>query len=177
LLYSYLFIHPGAKLLFMGGEFAQRHEWRHDYSLDWDENNDPRNRGIQELVKELNRLFQSETALHENNLSPEGFEWIDFNDTTNSVICWMRKGKTPDDYVVAVANFTPMARENYRIGVPSKGWYTELFNSDSAAFGGYNCINDPELEAAPIPKHGRSHSLSLTLPPLGLVLLKPGLSR
>jgi len=172
LLYSYMYGHPGAKLVFMGGEFAQRHEWRHDHSLDWHENEDPGHRGIQRLLKELNRLYTTEPAMYERNFSHEGFEWIDFHDSANSVINWIRKGNRAEDNLIMVFNFTPMVRENYRIGVPEKGFYEEIFNSDHSEFGGSNVVNDPLLDAAPIPKHGRSHSLSLVLPPLGMIILK-----
>lgn len=172
LLYAYMYGHPGAKMIFMGGEFAQRHEWRHDHSLDWDENNHPLHQGVQTLLKDLNTLYREETALFENNFSHEGFEWIDFNDSQNSVLCWIRKGKNPQDSLIIVANFTPVERYNYRIGVPAMGYYTEIFNSDNMRYGGSGKMNDPELETAPIYKHGRSHSLSLLLPPLGVIILK-----
>jgi len=172
LLFAYMYGHPGAKMIFQGGEFAQRHEWRHDFSLDWHESQYEAHRGIQKLVADLNRLYRSQPALYERNFSWEGFEWINFNDTTNSVIAWLRKGMRPEDDLLFVANFTPMCRENYRIGVPRMGYYTELFNSDRSEYGGSNCVNDLEMETAPIAKHGRSHSLSLTLPPLGVTVLK-----
>lgn len=172
LLYAYMFGHPGAKLMFMGSEFAQRHEWRHDSSLDWDENNNPLNTGIQTLVKDLNFIYKGETALHDFNFSQVGFEWIDINDTQNSVLCWLRKGKKTGDFLLIVANFTPSAHENYRVGVPLKGTYQEILNSDSSKYGGSNCLNE-ELQTSPIPKHGKKYSLSLLLPPLGLLILKP----
>ena len=170
LLYSYMFGHPGAKLIFMGGEFAQRHEWQHDYSLDWHEEQYPAHHGIQKLLRDLNSLYKSEPALYEKNFSHKGFEWIDFNDATNSVLSWLRKSN--NEYLVFVANFTPLVRENYRIGVPQMGFYQEIFNSDNLKYDGSDVMNEPELETAPIPKHGRTHSLSLTLPPLGLIILK-----
>ena len=172
LLYGYMFGHPGAKMIFMGGEFAQRHEWRHDYSLDWHESDYDPHRGIQQLLADLNNLYRLEPALYENNYSWEGFEWIDINDSTNSVISWLRKGKNAEGDLIFVANYTPVCRENYRIGVPRLGFYTELFNSDSYKYWGSNCHNADEIETAPIPKHGRSHSISLTLPPLGVTVLK-----
>jgi 1,4-alpha-glucan branching enzyme len=172
LLYAYMYGHPGAKMIFMGGEFAQRHEWRHDHSLDWDENNHPMHKGVQTLLKDLNTLYQAETALFEKNFSHEGFEWIDFTDSQNSVLCWVRKGNARDNRLIFVANFTPEVRSNYRIGVPEMGYYTEIFNSDDLIYGGSGKTNDPELETAPIFKHGRTHSLSLTLPPLSVIVLK-----
>jgi 1,4-alpha-glucan branching enzyme len=172
LLYAYMYGHPGAKMIFMGGEFAQRHEWRHDHSLDWDENNNPMHQGVQILLKDLNILYKTEAALFEKNFSHEGFEWVDFNDSQNSVLCWIRKGNAQDDKLIFVANFTPEVRSNYRIGVPGMGYYTEIFNSDNPAYGGSGKANAPDLETAPIYKHGRTHSLSLTLPPLGVIVLK-----
>lgn len=172
LLYAYMYSNPGAKMIFMGGEFAQRHEWRHDYSLDWHENSYPSHNGIQQLLRELNRLYTSEPALYEQNFSPAGFEWIDFNDITNCVLCWVRKGLNPENNIVIVANFTPVPRKNYRVGVPERGYYREIFNSDDKIYWGSGLINDKTLETAPIARHGRTHSLSLTLPPLGLVMLK-----
>jgi 1,4-alpha-glucan branching enzyme len=172
LLYAYMFGHPGAKMIFMGGEFAQRHEWRHDFSLDWHENDMPLHNGIQALLKDLNEIYRHEPALYEYNFSYEGFEWIDTQDNHNSVISWMRKGREANDRLIFVANFTPMCRNNYRIGVPQRGYYTELFNSDAHKYQGSDCLNYPELETAPIPRHGKTHSLSLTLPPLGLVILR-----
>ena len=171
LLYAYMYGHPGAKLLFMGGEIAQRYEWRHDHSLDWHENENPNHKGIQTVLKDLNELYKSEPAMYELNFSPAGFEWIDFNDGQNCVLSWVRKDNSGDS-LVFVANFTPMVRYNYRIGIPKRGYYTEVFNSDSSKYQGSNVLNEGELETAPIPKHGRSHSLSLTLPPLGVTVLR-----
>jgi 1,4-alpha-glucan branching enzyme len=171
LLYAYMYGQPGAKMIFMGGEFAQRHEWRHDYSLDWHENHGALNQGIQKILADLNRLYSTENALNKNNYSPEGFEWIDFNDSSNSVLCWIRKDTANEENLLFVANFTPMPHENYRIGVPKMGYYSEVFNTDSAEYGGSNILNT-DLETAPIPKHGRTHSLSLLLPPLAIIVLK-----
>lgn len=172
LLYSYMFGHPGGKMIFMGGEFAQDHEWRHDYSLDWHENDEPLHHGIQLLLKDLNELYRREPALYERNFSPEGFEWIDFNDRTNSVLSWVRKGEQPGEQVVFVANFTPATHYNYRVGAPFKGVWRLLFNSDDAAYSGSGITVKHSAEAFPVPVHDRTHSLSLTLPPLGLLVYK-----
>lgn len=172
LLFSYMFGHPGAKTIFMGGEFGQRHEWQHDYSLDWHETLSPAHHGIQRILQDLNRLYKEQPALYEHNFSGEGFDWIDLNDATNSVISWIRSGNDPEDDLMFVANFTPMCRENYRVGAPRMGYYQQLFNSDDARYWGSNCSNEADLETAPIPRHRRSHSLSLILPPLGLIVLK-----
>lgn len=171
LLYGYMYGHPGAKLLFMGGEIAQAHEWRHDYSLDWDENNDPMNRGVQLLLKDLNELYAHDPRLHENNFSPEGFEWLDFNDNTNSVVSWMRKSSKGKP-LIFICNFTPMVRYNYRIGMPYQGYYREILNSDDHKYGGAGVHNDQRLETAPIARHSRQHSLALTLPPLATLVLE-----
>jgi 1,4-alpha-glucan branching enzyme len=172
LLYGYMYGHPGAKLLFMGSEFAQRHEWQHDFSLDWHENENPYHLGIQNVLKDLNELYQRESALFELNFSIEGFEWIDINDSHNSVISWVRKGKNANDHLLFVANFTPVVQHNYRVGAFKRGFYTEIFNSDNLKYGGSDVINRGEVETFPIPKHGRTHSLNLSLPPLGLIILK-----
>jgi 1,4-alpha-glucan branching enzyme len=171
LLYGYMFGHPGAKLLFMGGDFAQRHEWRHDFSLDWNENNNPDHQGIQKILKNLNALYKSEPALYEYNFSWQGFEWIDNQDATNSVLSWIRKGKEPENDLIFVANFTPVVRENYRIGVPKTGFYEEIFNSDNLKYGGSDVVN-LDIKTYPIPRHSKSHSVPLTLPPLAVIVLK-----
>ncbi|RYZ56460.1 MAG: 1,4-alpha-glucan branching protein GlgB [Sphingobacteriales bacterium] len=170
--YTYMYGHPGAKMVFMGGEFGQRHEWRHDFSLDWHETLSPSHHGIQLLLRDLNELYRNEPGLYEHNFSWEGFEWIDINDCQNSVISWIRKGRNEADTLLFVANLTPLCRENYRVGVPKPGYYTEVLNSDNSKYWGSGCHNDELLETAPIGKHGRTHSLSLTLPPLGVVILK-----
>ena len=172
LLYGYMYGHPGAKLLFMGADFAQRHEWRHDFSLDWSENNNPVNQGVQRLLKDLNAFYKAQPALYEYNFSWEGFEWIDYQDATNSVFAWIRKGKDPANHLIFVANFTPVVRDNYRIGVSKRGSYQEIFNSDDLKYGGSNVKNVEDLETYPIPKHGRTHSIPLTLQPLGVIVLK-----
>ena len=172
LLYAYMFGHPGAKMIFMGGEFAQRHEWRHDFSLDWHENNNPDHQGIQRLVRDLNKLYQESPALYEYNFSPEGFEWINADDADKTVISWMRRGHKSADTLLFVANFSPVVWNNHRIGVPQLGYYKEIFNSDNMYYGGSDVLNAAELETAPIPFNGQTHSLSLILPPLGLIILK-----
>lgn len=129
------------------------------------------NQGVQLLVKDLNALYINQPALYELEYAPQGFEWIDFNDATNSVLCWMRKGRAEQSNLIFIANFTPVVRENYRIGVPALGRYRMVFNSDDARYMGSHVVTQEEWITAPIPKHGRSHSLALTLPPLGLLVL------
>jgi len=172
LMYAYMFGHPGAKMIFMGGEFAQRHEWRHDFSLDWHENNNPDHHGIQRVVKDLNKLYQEYPALYEYNFAPEGFEWINADDAERSVISWIRKGRSEQDGLIFIANFSPIVWKNYRIGVPKMGYYQEIFNSDNLYYGGSDLRNLKELETTPIPYNHQTHSLSLKLPPLAVIVLK-----
>lgn len=173
LLYSYMYGHPGGKLLFMGGEFGQLHEWQHDYSLDWHLLEQERHRGIQHLVKDLNVLYKTYPAFFELSYAPEGFEWIDFNDSANSVFCWIRKGKKTKSYLVFIMNATPSVLHNYSIGVPRPDTLSVLFNSDSEHYGGSGVTNRESLVPQAAPLHGRGYSLSLSLPPLGLIILKP----
>lgn len=171
-LYSYMFAHPGTKLLFMGGEFGQGSEWNHDGSLEWHLTNDGRHRQVQETVKELNNLYKSQPALYEKAFSSEGFEWIDINDEENSVISFMRKGKDPKDNLIVVCNFTPVPRENYRIGVQEDGEWKEIFNSDDERFGGSNVKNQGTIQSQNLPAHRKEHSLALTIPPMAVIYLK-----
>jgi 1,4-alpha-glucan branching enzyme len=172
LLYAYMYAHPGKKLLFMGGEFAQWEEWNHDRSLSWDLLKWDTHLGVQRFVRDLNRLYRDCPALHEVDFRPEGFEWIDFRDVDNSVVSFLRRGKDPDDAVVCVFNFTPAPREKYRVGVPWSGRYREALNSDATAYGGSNAGNSGSLAAESVPWMGHSHSVSLTLPPLGALFLR-----
>jgi 1,4-alpha-glucan branching enzyme len=172
LLYSYMFAHPGNKLLFMGGEFAQLNEWGHDSSLDWHLLDYSFHKGIMKTLQRLNALYRKEKALYECQYVQEGFEWIDINDNVNSVISFIRRSKSNDELIVVVCNFTPVPRFNYHIGVPLNGRWTELFNSDESEFGGSNVRNRAEIEALEQPVHDKPFALSLTLPPLGAVYLK-----
>ncbi|MGZ3599334.1 MAG: 1,4-alpha-glucan branching protein GlgB, partial [Ktedonobacterales bacterium] len=177
-LYSYMYAHPGKKLLFMGGEFGQWSEWNFAGFLDWfllDPTN-PEGRAHQQLrflVRDLNTLLSSQPALHECDFSPEGFEWIDGSDTAHSVIAFMRYGAGRRDPLVLVCNFTPTPHHNYRIGVPFPGHYEEIFNSDASIYGGSNVGNLGGVASEPVPMHGKDHSLSLTLPPLATIILRP----
>ena len=173
LLYAYMYAHPGKKLLFMGEEFAQWEEWNHDQSLSWDLLRWDTHQGVQRFVRDLNRLYREVPALHEIDFRPEGFEWIDFRDVDNSVVSFLRRGKDPDDAVVCIFNFTPTPREMYRVGVPWPGRYREALNSDAAAYGGSNVGNAGAIGGESVPWMGRSHSVSLTLPPLGALFLLP----
>jgi 1,4-alpha-glucan branching enzyme len=172
LLYGNMYAQPGKKLLFMGAELAQEKEWNHDASLDWHLLDDPAHAGIAKWLEDLNRLYREEPALHELDCNPEGFEWIDGSDAEYSVIAFLRRGKSKGEPVVVVFNFTPVVRENYRIGVPGRGFWREILNSDAAEYGGSGVGHQGGVDAVPIPMHGRTHSLTLTLPPLGVLFLQ-----
>ncbi len=174
LLYAYMYGHPGKKLLFMGCEIGQWVEWNHDISLQWDLLQWDSHRGIQKFLRELNLLYRTCPALHEIDFRPEGFEWIDFRDVDSSIVSFLRRGKDPADILVCVFNFTPVVREPYRIGVPAPGFYREVINSDSAKFGGSNVGNGQGVQAEDTPWMGRPFSLSLSIPPLGALYLRPG---
>ncbi len=173
LLFAWQYAQPGKKLNFMGGEFGQEREWNHDHSLDWHLTDSPSHGGIQNLSADLNRLYRREAALHELDLSHDGFEWVDCNDTRQSIVSFLRKGRNADDMVLAVFNFTPVPRSGYRVGVPAGGDWAELLNTDSPHYGGSGQGNLGEARAARVPLHGRAYSLTLTLPPLGAVFFKP----
>jgi 1,4-alpha-glucan branching enzyme len=172
LLYAYQYAHPGKKLLFMGQEFAQRHEWTEAHSLDWHLLQHASHRGIQQLVGDLNRIYAAEPALHEVDFDWQGFEWIDANDGDNSILSFIRRGKSPDDLLVVVLNATPVVRHGYRIGVPREGTYREILNSDAGRYGGSNVGNAGRVDSEPIPRLGRPCSFELTLPPLAALYLK-----
>ena len=172
LLLGYMYAQPGKKLLFMGGEFGQWREWMHDGSLDWHLLQYPPHSGLQRWVSDLNRLYRNQPALYQVDFEQAGFEWIDCNDVEYSVVSLMRKGRSSDDSIVVVCNFTPMTHLNYRIGVPKAGFWRELLNSDAREYGGSGQGNLGGIEAAPIPLHGRPYSLSITLPPLAAVFFR-----
>jgi 1,4-alpha-glucan branching enzyme len=171
-LYGYMYAHPGKKLLFMGGEFGQWREWNVEASLDWHLLDDPLHQGLRRWVQDLNHTYQREASLHQVDFEPAGFSWIDCNDNENSVISLMRRARDPHDFTVMLANFTPVPRPAYRIGVPEGGWYRELLNSDGAMYGGSNVGNGGGVTADDQPSHGFDHSICVTVPPLGFVLFK-----
>lgn len=173
LLYGYMYTQPGKKMLFMGDEFGQRSEWEHNQSLDWHLLNLPLHSGIQKFVKYLNYLYISEPSLYEFDFSPQGFEWIDCNDVQNSTISYLRKGRLTHDTIVIVCNFTPVVRYNYLVGVPFDGFWKELLNSDAKEYGGCGQGNFGGVKALSTPFHGRPFSISVTLPPLAIILFKP----
>jgi len=171
-LYGYMFAHPGKKLLFMGGEIGQWREWNHDGELDWAVLGDAHHAGLQQWVKDLNHAYASAPALWQKDDAPEGFQWIDCQDHEHSILSLVRRGHDDTGHVVAVVNFTPVVRHGYRIGVPSAGPYRERLNSDAAVYGGSNVGNGGEVPTEPVPSHGFAHSMSLTVPPLGFLLLE-----
>jgi 1,4-alpha-glucan branching enzyme len=175
LLFGYMYAQPAKKLLFMGGEFGQRREWTHDSTVEWDLLQDGRHSGLQQWVTDLNRLYRQEPALHERDLDPAGFEWVDCRDAESSVVSLLRKGKSTDDEILIVCNFTPIPRPNYRIGASRGGFWKEVLNSDATQYGGSGWGNLGGIDAVPIPLHGRVHSITLTLPPLAALFFKhPG---
>jgi len=171
-LLGYMWGHPGKKLLFMGGEFAQWHEWSHEAELDWSLLDEPEHAGGQRWVSALNALYRSEPALHEIDFEARGFEWIDAGDAEASVIAFLRHAHNGPP-VLVVCNFTPTPRINYVLGVPQGGRWREVLNGDAADYGGSGMGNLGGVEAAPVPAHGRFHSLTLTLPPLSTLFFKP----
>ena len=172
LLYGYMFTHPGSKLLFMGGEFGQSSEWNFDESLDWHLLEFDYHKGIQSAIKDLNKLYQEQTALHEKQFSAEGFEWISYDDSQNSIISYIRKGIDPKDELIVVCNFTPIPHENYKLGMPRKGKLVEVFNSDNKKYSGSGIGNAKSIPIKPEPSHHRTFSAKLVLPPLSVVVFK-----
>jgi 1,4-alpha-glucan branching enzyme len=167
------FVQPGKKLLFMGGEFGQWAEWNHDSSLDWNLLDWPSHRGIQQLVDDLNRLYRNQPVLHEGDCEPFGFEWIDADDSEQSVTTFIRRARRSRDILVIVMNYTPVPRRNYRIGVPVGGTWRELLNTDAKIYWGSGQGNLGSVEASPLPHSKWLKSLTLTLPPLGAIILQP----
>jgi len=172
LLYGYMFTHPGKKLLFMGDEFGQWAEWNHDTSLQWHLIANPMHSGLLRWVRDLNTLYRGEPALHALDFESRGFEWIDSNDAQRSVISFIRRGKL-DELMLCVCNFTPVPRQNYRVGAPLECFWKEVVNSDAPLYGGSGQGNIGGLTAVPLPIHGRPFSLNMTLPPLGFLAFKP----
>ena len=171
-LYGFMMGHPGKKLLFMGNEFGQWREWNHDRSLDWHLLDDPAHAGMRRYVQQINRFLQTEPALYETDFDSNSFRWIDCSDHENSIVSLMRTARDQRDVVVMVFNFTPVVRHDYRVGVPAPGFYAELLNSDAGTFGGGNVGNDGGVASEPEGAHGFAHSVRLTVPPLGCLLLK-----
>jgi 1,4-alpha-glucan branching enzyme len=172
LLLTYEFMHPGKKLLFMGGEFAQWDEWSHDHSLQWHLTQWERHNGVQKLVADLNAIYRNTPSLYEYDFDPKGFEWIDCNDWENSILTFIRKGSNPNDIVLVGCNFTPVPRQAYRVGVPIPGYWEEILNSDAIEYGGSGSGNAGGTTSEAISWHGKKNSILITLPPLAAVVFK-----
>ena len=171
LYYTFMYAHPGKKLLFMGGEFAQRREWNHNISLDWDLLDAPAHAGVQQLLRDLNHIYKGIPALYERDCSADGFDWIDCSDSDQGVIAFVRRGYDRSKLLVTVCNMTPVVRQNYRIGVPVAGCYRERLNSDAEIYGGSGVGNRGEAHSDQINTHGHDNSLNLVLPPLSTLIL------
>ncbi len=171
-LFGYMWGHPGKKLLFMGGEFGQRREWTHEGELEWWVTSLPEHAGMQRWVSDLNRVYRSEPALYRIDFSPEGFEWLDVDNADASVIAFLRKGGADVAPVLVACNFTPVPRTNFLIGVPKRGVWREILNSDARDYGGAGWGNLGAVESVPVSTHGRVESVNLTLPPLSTIMLR-----
>ena len=172
LLYGFMFGHPGKKLLFMGDEFGQWSEWNHDASLEWHLLQSPLHSGLRHWLGDLNAVYRNSPSLQLDS-DAAGFEWVDCNDAQRSVISFLRRGRNSNEQLLFVCNFTPVVRQNYRVGVPWNGLWDEILNSDAALYGGSGRGNFGGLSAMPFPIHGRPFSLNMTLPPLGVVVFRP----
>jgi 1,4-alpha-glucan branching enzyme len=171
-LFGYQYTHPGKKLNFMGADIGQWSEWSEDRSLDWHLMDLPTHRSLNRWVADLNDFYKEQPALYEQDFSSDGFQWIEANDAQNSVYTYIRYAKDPSEFLVMACNFTPVPRENYRVGVPEAGHYAELLNSDAEQYGGGNLGNYGGFHTDPVPAHNHNQSLNLTIPPLGIVVMK-----
>jgi 1,4-alpha-glucan branching enzyme len=172
LLFGYMFTHPGTKLLFMGGEIGQTSEWNHERSLDWHLLDYGVHQGVQKFVADLNRFYTGEKALYHYQFDHKGFSWIDYSDQENSVIAFQRQADTKEDLVIVICNFTPVVRQHYRVGVPYRGLWREVLNSDHRDYQGSGILNDKPVMTSPVKFHSRDNSISLTLPPLAISVWK-----
>ena len=173
LLLGYMYSQPGKKLLFMGGDIGQQIEWNHDQGLDWHLLDFKSHHGINHYMRDLLQLYRRNPSMYELDCNSEGFEWIDFHDAENTIISYQRKTKNPADTLLFIFNFTPVNRENYRVGVPFSGRYEEILNSDSAFYGGSNVGNPGVRFAGQSWTQGQPHYLDLTIPPLGMIVMRP----
>jgi 1,4-alpha-glucan branching enzyme len=172
LLYSYMWSHPGKKLLFMGSDFGQWNEWNCDSELQWDLLQWDTHRGVQKMVADLNALYRREPALYQVDFEGGGFEWVDCHNSADSILVYLRKARDPNDFLLVCSNFTPVVRQAYPVGVPVGGWYQEVFNSDSGHYGGSNVGNFPGRMASQPGHHMRPHQIQVTMPPLATVIFK-----
>jgi 1,4-alpha-glucan branching enzyme len=171
--YGFMWGHPGKKLVFMGGEIAQWAEWNHDAEIDWAALSDQSHAGIQRLIRDLNRVYRAEAALHERDTNGSGFQWVIGDDRANSVFAFLRLGGGSARPILVVCNLTPAPRHNYRVGVPLAGRWREIVNTDSGFYGGSNSGNEGAVQTVEHAAHGEPQSLELTLPPLATVMLRP----
>jgi 1,4-alpha-glucan branching enzyme len=169
---AYMWAHPGKKLLFMGQDIGQREEWNHSVGVRWDVLEFAYHAKLQAMVRELNRLYRANPAMHQVDFHYTGFEWVDFHDWENSVIAFLRRAEDPEDFLLFCCNFTPVERKQYEFGVPEEGFYEEIFNTDSELFGGSNMGNGGLVSSRPVARHNRPHSISVTLPPLAVVAFR-----
>jgi 1,4-alpha-glucan branching enzyme len=169
---AFMYGHPGKKLVFMGSEIGQYEEWNSSGSVRWELLQYDSHRKLQLFVQELNRFYRAHPALYEVDFHYSGFEWVDFRDAENSIIAFTRRAESAAESLMFCCNFTPMVRSGYDFGVPSEGFYQELFNSDAEIFGGSNLGNAGGVMAKPVPRHGRKYSVAVTLPPLAVVVFK-----
>jgi 1,4-alpha-glucan branching enzyme len=172
-LFGYMMSHPGQKLLFMGGEFGQFSEWDYKKSLDWHLLGYEMHRKLKDYVKELNHIYLNYSSLWKAERGLESFRWIEPDDSSQSVLSFLRLGRNPRDFLVVTCNFTPVTRENYRIGVPEAHVFTEILNSDDIEFGGWGNKNSSPIAVEPIPMHGFEYSIKIKLPPLAVLYFKP----
>jgi len=168
-MYAYMWARPGKKILFMGGEIGQWREWNHDRSLDWNLLDYDSHRGIRSLVRDLNRIYRTEPALHEADCEPAGFQWVDANDSDDSAISFLRIAPSSGRKILCVGNFSPVVRHGFRVGAPARGVYREILNTDSGIYGGSNVGNAGGLHTDDVAWHGQPYSLMLTLPPLAVI--------
>jgi 1,4-alpha-glucan branching enzyme len=171
-LFGYMWAHPGKKLLFMGGEFAQRREWTHDGELEWWVSGLPEHSGVKRCIGDLNRVYRRESALHQLDFSPEGFEWVDVGNAEMSVIAFLRKSAGGGAPLLVVCNFTPIPRANFLVGVSARGIWREIINTDAREYGGSGWGNLGGVESVPVSSHGRVESVNLNLPPLSTIILR-----
>ena len=171
-LFGYMFAHPGKKTMFMSMEFAQWSEWNVWGDLEWDLLQYHSHKTLKQFFSDLNGIYKNESALYSQDYEEEGFKWIDCSDNRHSVVAFIRRGKDPSEFIVVVCNFTPQPHSHYRIGVPEKGFYTEIFNSDASKYGGSNMGNYGGKWTDDWSFHNYSYSLDLCLPPLGVLMLK-----
>ncbi len=169
---AYMYAHPGKKLLFMGSEVGQYEEWNYNSSVSWELLQHDYHRKLQDMVREINHFYRQQPALYEVDVHYTGFEWVDFHDVENSIIGFLRKAQNPNDFILFCCNFTPVVRQGYAFGVPADGIYDEIFNTDTESFDGSNVRNPHRIPAQSVQRHGRTHSISITLPPLAVVAFR-----